>query len=385
MQDLENAVAAPKPGGAGGKAAANAAAAAAAPTPRRALGELRTNAAALTFAAPLGAQQQHKQQTLQSHAPLQKPTGKPPVAPPPPQQLKKKATTSTVVTIQTVSAAAPSSSSLPQLPPVERPAGMTLDRQLAAEELRAQRRAHGAAQAICAGVPLSMPSVSRYSKAQSVARRLLGPAAAAAAARTFTVFDDDADDDDEEAECCRPSSAPSTPPAESNFLGEEQGKEKERGRRKERVFPLGGFSFFFFTSSFSPPPLPTQIHSKHTQRTNIRLCPLSALSRRRPRVSGAVRGQRRRRGGRRRRRSRLCSRGQRKRRGQRERGGRGRLGCLPSEGRRERMRNDNKTKRSVVSQEREERRGVGAFLGARVIRRNRTRNTARSGSLLPVQ
>ena len=38
---------------------------------------------------------------------------------------------------------------------------MPLDQQLAAEEIRAQKLAHGAAQAICAGVPLSL-LVQRY-------------------------------------------------------------------------------------------------------------------------------------------------------------------------------------------------------------------------------
>ena len=213
MQDFENAVAAPTPGGAGGKAALNAAAATAAPTPRRELGELKTNANALSpaAAAHLGTAHPRQQQTqkIQVHARLQRPpTGKPPVAPP--QQQQKQATG---VTIQTATApAAPSPSpSLLRLPPVERPAGMPLDQQLAAEEIRAQKLAHGAAQAICAGVPLSLPltaaataSAGRYSSSSSSSssrRRLpLGPAAAAAAAsRAFTVFGDDEEEDD--AEC----------------------------------------------------------------------------------------------------------------------------------------------------------------------------------------
>ena len=234
MQDFENAVAAPTSGGAaGGKAALNAAAATAAPTPRRrALGELKTNAnAALTpaaAAAHLGAHPQ-QQQKVKIHAPIQRPpTGKPPAASLSQQQKKK----ATGVTIPTANAAvAAPSPSLLRLPPVERSAGMPLDQQLAAEELRAQGMAHAAAQAICAGVPLSMQfSASRYSSSQKN-RRHLGPAAAAAAAaRTFTVFGDDDDEFGDAEQCCRPSSAPPTPPAESSFLGEEeeQGKERER-------------------------------------------------------------------------------------------------------------------------------------------------------------
>ena len=266
MQDFENAVAAPTPGGAGGKAALNNAATAA-PTPRRALGELKTNANLTpAAAAPLGArtqqqQQQQQQQKMQVHAPFQRPTGKPPVAPTPQQ---KKVTNAKGVTVQTAIATANAAEAAPslRLPPVEHPAGMTLDQQLACEELRAQRLARGAAQAICAGVPLSLPTLTRgvggrYSSSSK--KRLLGPAAAAAAAaRTFTVFDDDDDDDDDEdAERCRPSSAPSTPPGESSFLGdEEQGKEKERERKRERKMSCFSFSYhlpFVLTSSSSLP------------------------------------------------------------------------------------------------------------------------------------
>ena len=250
-------------------------AATAAPTPRRALGELKTNANALTPAAPpLGAQhpqqQQQQQQKMKTHAPLQRPKGKPPVAPPPQQ---KKATNGKGVTVQTAGAiAADAAPSLPlRLPPVERPAGMTLDQQLAAEELRAQRLAHGAAQAICAGVPLSLSALAasgggRYSSK----KRLLGPAAAAAAAaRTFTVFDDDDEEEGDDAECCRPSSAPSTPPAESSFMGdEERGKERERDREREKTSCFFFFPFTFF--SFSPAP-----SNKHKKQTDFAPSPPS--------------------------------------------------------------------------------------------------------------
>ena len=276
MQDFENAVAAPTPGGAGGKAALNAAAATAAPTPRRALGELKTNANALgpAAAAHLGTAHPRQQQTqkIQVHARLQRPlTGKPPVAPP--QQQQKQATG---VTIQTASApAAPSPSpSLLRLPPVERPAGMPLDQQLAAEEIRAQKLAHGAAQAICAGVPLSLPltaaataGAGRYSSSSSSSssrRRLpLGPAAAAAAAaRAFTVFGDDEEEDD--AECCRPRSAPSTPPAESSFLGEDQGKEREREKRETRRGEEREGELLSFHLPSSPPPASQSTQTKQT-------------------------------------------------------------------------------------------------------------------------
>ena len=254
----------------------NAAAATAAPTPRRALGELKTNANALSpaAAAHLGTAHPRQQQTqkIQVHARLQRPpTGKPPVAPP--QQQQKQATG---VTIQTASApAAPSPSpSLLRLPPVERPAGMPLDQQLAAEEIRAQKLAHGAAQAICAGVPLSLPltaaataGAGRYSSSSSSSsrRRLpLGPAAAAAAAaRAFTVFGDDDKEDD--AECCRPRSAPSTPPAESSFLGEDQGKEREREKRETRRGEEREGELLSFHLPSSPPPASQSKHKQNKQ------------------------------------------------------------------------------------------------------------------------
>lgn len=87
-------------------------------------------------------------------------------------------------------------------------------------------------------------------------------AAAAAAARAFTVFGDDDEEDD--AECCRPRSAPSTPPAESSFLGEDQGKEREREKRETRRGEERERELLSFHLPSSPPPASQSTQTKQT-------------------------------------------------------------------------------------------------------------------------